>query len=252
MKRTRILALLLAVIVMIMMAIVLLPKSSDTAEKPEEETKKAVVVAKQTIPAYAEITADMVETVEYPESAVAPNAVLDLESAIGCRTLVEISAQETLMSNHLLKAEDVAGGLALLLEDGMRAVSVSVGNVTGVSNLLKVGNRVDIIVAISAPAEDEGENDANTEEKAYEQSETIARMLLENVEIVALDTALLGSPQDDNGNPYYSTVTLAVTPQDAVNLIFAYQEGSVYLIERPQNDNESVTTTPVRIDDIVG
>ncbi len=244
MKRTRILALLLAVVVMIMMAIILLPK--EASNEPVEEAKKTVVVAKQTIPAYAEITEDMVETMEYPQSAVAPNAVLELENAIGCRTLVEISAQELLMSNHLLKAEDITGGLALLLDDGMRAISVSVDSVTGVSNLLKVGNKVDVIVVLNAP------NDGNNANNGNANEESVAKMLLENIEVVALDTALIGNSLDDDGNPYYTTVTLAVTPQDAVNLALSCHEGTVYLIERPQNDNESVPTSPVRIDDIVG
>ena len=244
MKRTRILALLLAVVVMIMMAIILLPK--EQTNEPVEEAKKTVVIAKQTIPAYAEITEDMVETMEYPESAVAPNAVMALEDAIGCRTLVEISAQETLMSNHLLKAEDIAGGLALLLDDGMRAMSVRVDNVTGVSNLLKVGNKVDVIVVLTVPEDEDNENDD------FVNDESVAKMLLENIEVVALDTALIGNSLDDDGKPYYTTVTLAVTPQDAVSLALSCYEGTVYLIERPQNDNESVTTSPVRIDDIVG
>lgn len=244
MKRTRILALLLAIVVMIMMAIILLPKES--ANEPVEEAKKTVVVAKQTIPAYAEITEDMVETLEYPESAVAPNAVLELENAIGCRTLVEISAQEILMSNHILKAEDIAGGLAMLLDDGMRAMSVRVDSVTGVSNLLKVGNKVDVIVVLTASEDDENANDG------LGNDESVGKMLLENIEIVALDTALIGNSLDDDGKPYYTTVTLAVTPQDAVSLAVSCYEGTVYLIERPQNDNESVITSPVRIDDIVG
>ena len=243
MKRTRILALLLAVVVMIMMAIVLL--SNESSNKPAEETMKTVVVAKQTIPAYTEITEDMVETIEYPESAVAPNAVLELENAIGCKTLVEISAQEVLMSNHLLKAEDTEGGLALLLDNGMRAMSVSVDSVTGVSNLLKVGNKVDVIVVLNAPEGDEYTNDGSA---SYESS---AKMLLENIEIVALDTTLTGTPLDSDGNPYYSTVTLAVTPPDAVSLALSCHEGTVYLIERPQNDNESVATSSIRVGNIV-
>lgn len=244
MKRTRILALLLALVVMIMMAIIMLPKES--ASEHVEEAKKTVVVAKQTIPAYTEITEDMVETMEYPESAVAPNAVLELENAVGCKTLVEISAQEILMSNHLLNAEDIAGGLALMLDDGMRAMSVRVDSVTGVSNLLKVGNRVDVIVVL-AVSEDDGE--ANDD---LANNESVAKMLLENIEVVALDTALIGNSIDDDGKPYYTTVTLAVTPQDAVSLALSCYEGTVYLIERPQNDKKSVTTSPVRIDDIVG
>ncbi len=244
MKRTRILALLLAVIVMIMMAIILLPKES--VNESMEEAKKTVVVAKQTIPAYTEITEDMVETIEYPESAVAPNAVSDLENAIGCSTLVEISAQEVLMSNHLLKAEDIAGGLGLLLDDGMRAMSVSVDSVTGVSNLLKVGNKVDVIVVLNAPENVDNENGDLV------NNESVAKILLENIEVVALDTTLIGNPVGDDGEPYYTTVTLAVSPQDALSLALACYEGSVYLIERPQNENESVTTSPVRIENIVG
>lgn len=263
MKRTRILALLLAVVVMIMMAIILLPK--DTEKAQTEEPKKAVLVARQTIPAYAEITEDMLELVEYPESAVAPNAVTDLESAVGCRSLVEISAKEVLMSNHLLKQEDIAGGLALLLDDGMRAMSVRVDNVTGVSNLLKVGNKVDVIVVLEVPEtalpEDEEENAAaepeQTAENPDEEEENDARvvvskMLLQNIEVVALNTALIGTSLDDDGNPGYTTVTLAVLPQDAVSLALACNEGSVYLIERPQNDDAETETDFIKIEDIVG
>lgn len=234
MKRIRILALLIAVAVMIMMAIIFLPK--EQTNKPMEEVKKTVVVAKKTIPAYAEITEDMVETMEYPESAVAPNAVLKLENVIGSRTLVEISPQETLMSNHLLKAEDIAGGLSMLLDSGMRAMSVRVDEVSGVSNLLKVGNYVDVIAVAPNPKEN---------------NEVVANMLLENIEIVALDTALLGNSLGDDGNPYYKTVTLAVTPQDAVKLALSSHEGTVYLIGRSQNDNDNVKTSPVRISDII-
>lgn len=234
MKRTRILALLLAAVLMIMMTIVLLPKSTD--EKQKGETKETVLVAKQPIPAYTELTAEMLETAEYPKNTVAPNAVSDLENAIGCITIADISAQEILMSNHLLEEEDVAGGLALLLKDGMRAMSVRVDEVTGVSNLLKVGNKVDVIVVLATDTT---------------KTEVVSKMLLENIEVVALNTALTGNPVDDDGHPNYTTVTLAVTPQDAVSLALACHEGTVYLIERPQNDDASVGTTAVRIGTIV-
>lgn len=242
MKRTRILALLLAVVVMIMMAIVVLPKN--TAEEAPAEEKKTVIVAKQLIPVYTVITEEMLETVEYPVSVVPANAITDMEAAVGNTTLSEISAKEILMSNHLLKAEDVSGGLALVLEDGMRAMSVRVDNVTGVSNLLKVGNHIDVIVVLNAPVENDDENNND--------SEVVSTMLLQNIEVVALDTLLIGNPVDDEGNPCYTTVTLSVTPQNAVELAYACQEGTVYLIGRPQNDEENIETTSVRVKDIVG
>lgn len=264
MKRTRILALLLAAVVMVMMAIILLPK--DTEKTQTQEPKKEVIVARQAIPAYAEITEEMLEKTEYPESAVAPNAVTDLSEAVGCRSLVEISAKEVLMSNHLLKQEDIAGGLALLLDDGMRAMSVRVDDVTGISNLLKVGNKVDVIVVLEVPEEslpeEEGEENAAPEPEAIPENPDeeapandnvpVSKMILQNIEVVALNTALIGTALDDDGNPGYTTVTLAVLPQDAVSLALACREGSVFLIERPQNDNEEVETTLVKIEDIIG
>ena len=137
------------------------------------------------------------------------------------------------MSNHLLSEGDTAGGLASLLEEGMRAMSVRVDEVSGVSNLLRVGNRVDVITIL-------------TDGKGDEYSE----MLLENIEVVALDTVLVGNPVNDEGLPYYTTVTLSVEPQAAVDLAYACKQGSVYLIGRAQNDEESVRTTQFKIESI--
>lgn len=232
MKRIRILALLLAVAVMVMMAIMMLP--NDAENQPAEE-KRPVIVARQTIPAYVEITADMLETVEYPESTIPANAIVETDAAVGCRTLVEISAQEVLMSNHLLAKDAVSGGLAMALEEGMRAMSVRVDEVSGVSNLLRVGNQVDVIAVLNT-ADDK----------------IVSKMLLENVKVVALGNALAGTPVNGDGVPYYSTVTLAVTPQAAVNLAFACNDGTVYLVARAQNDDNSVSTASVRVENIAG
>ena len=118
-----------------------------------------------------------------------------------------------------------------MLEDGMRAMSVRVDEVTGVSNLLRVGNRVDVIVVLTDAANNK-----------------FSEMLLENIEVVALDTTLTGNPLNDEGKPYYTTVTLSIEPQAAVNLAYAENEGSVYLIGRPQNDEGSASTSSFRIE----
>lgn len=228
MKRKKILALLLTAVVIVIAALFLLPQGTG------KSSKKTVVVANQTIPAYAEITEEMLTTAEYPEDDVPENAVMEIENAVGCKTLVEISTKEMLMSNHLIAGEDVSGGLSLLLDDGMRAMSVLVDEVTGVSNLLKVGNKVDVIAVLPNVNND-----------------MVSKMLLENIEIVALDTTLMGNPVNADGTPYYTTVTLAVKPQDAVKLALCSNQGTVYLMERPQNDAVSVPTTQVKVENIV-
>ena len=255
MKRTRILALLLAVVVMLMMSIILLPQNDN---KEEDVATQNVIVAKQDIPAYTEITEEMLELAEYPENLVPADAVTEMEAAVGNKTLTEISQKEVLMNNHLFSEGDTNGGLALTLDAGMRAMSVSVDSVSGVSNLLKVGNKVDVIVVLQTQKSESTANEAAadgtevTDSGNVTDDGVVSRMLLENIEIVALDSTLEGNPVDESGEPYYSTVTLSVTPQDAVKLAFSSYEGTVYLIERAQNDEEIIETSAVRINDIIG
>lgn len=242
MKRTRILAALFAVLVMIIMAISFLPQEQ---ANEKQDVMKTILVAKLEIPAYTILTEEMLDYAEFPENSVPEQAVSSMEDAVGKTTLTAINEKEMLLNSHLLDTGDTAGGLALLLDDGMRAISMKVDAVTGVGNLLKVGNHVDVIVVYEELIERNNINEIRLE------SRYVSNMLLENIEVAALNTALFGAPLNAEGLPEYETVTLAVLPQDAVRLALAMHEGTVYLVQRPQNDEAYVETKPVRLTDFI-
>lgn len=248
MKRIRILAALFAVLVMIIMAISFLPQ--DQGDSKKEETMQTVVVAKTEIPEYTVLTEEMVECMEFSEDQLPEDTIREIKDAVGKTAMTAISPKEMLLKKNLAEKGDTFGGLSMLLGEGMRAMSVKVDDVSGVSRLLRVGNRVDVITVYEEEVDIMALDETNAELILNEGS-YVSTMLLQNIEIAALGTALSGVPMDEEGNPAYETVTLAIMPQDAVKLALAMHEGTVYLIQRPQEDKEHVDTVPVRLKNFI-
>lgn len=241
--------LIISVILMgVLAGVILLYPSGETKDKPQviEEEKVAVVVANVDIPENTVITDKMLVYAEMPVSAVHPNAINDINSVVGATALANISSKEVILSNHILSAGQKADGLALILEEGQRAMSISVDATTGVSFLMKVGNHVDLIL-VSKQLQDK------YTENGVDQRRNVSKMLLENIEIVALFQALNDAPVDGNGYYQYSTVTLAVTPEQAVKLALALKEGTIYVVLRPQDDETVIEDNyTVTVKDIIG
>jgi len=110
---------------------------------------------------------------------------------------------------------------------GKRAVSISVDSVGSVTNMIKPGNRVDIIGTFRFP-----------EMRGDQAYDTLTLTVLQNVEILAIGNAFRKS--DAAKIRSYSTVTLALTPKEAEMVIFASQKGRLQLILR--NFRESAIT----------
>jgi Flp pilus assembly protein CpaB len=74
-------------------------------------------------------------------------------------------------------------------------------------------------------------------------AETTAKVLLQNVLVLAVGT--IHQRPDDKQALLESTVTLAVTPEQAEKLTLAQEMGTLRLILRPFNDDELVKTSGV-------
>lgn len=293
MNRFRIIAIAAGALLVIAIAILVFGPSGESSDTPTNRSEPAtVVVAVQDIPAYTKITADMVTVKPLAGATAHPNAVTTLDAAVGSWTTADVAAQETLMSNRLTRTEKDSEGtgelsadpgpLALTLDSGQRAMSVKVDDLRGVSNLLRVGNRVDVILVL-----DDQNNDMFTS----------SQMLLENKEVLALNrrlgnddssqansaTSSSQSNSDSSGNSSsssndsssssssdsssstssdssssrstasreYATVTLSVTPDEAVKLALSIDQGKIYLVLRPQEDTDIVSPAPIRISELV-
>lgn len=165
---------------------------------------RMVLVAAQEIPARVTITPQMLARVSRPSSAVDPNAITDPAQAVGALTLITIPAGSGVTSAMVGHPSDV--GLPVRLAPGMRAVSVQIDKVKGVSGLIQPGDRVDVI--------------ADPPKASAEPPPASA--ILRGVRVLAIGDSLeyssaTPSPQEANS----TTVTLEVTPKQADLLVMA-------------------------------
>lgn len=193
------------------------------SEIEKRATPVQVLVASAYIPAGSLLRPDMVEKKSVPESYVSPSAIHDTKEVGGLMTMVPISAGEQILSNKFGIGEET---LSLTLNPGYRAYTLEVNETTGVGNLLRPGNYVDILTRLDS------------------DKRSVVSFVFQNVQVIAVGQRLnwnsnsqTGSTSPDNSG--YSTVTLALTPQQAETLMFL--EGRpLRLVLRGPNDTEIV------------
>ncbi|NLC79132.1 MAG: Flp pilus assembly protein CpaB, partial [Ruminococcaceae bacterium] len=128
-----------------------------------------------------------------------------------------------------------------VVKEGMRAISINVTDVEGVSGMLKPGNHIDLI------AQYETETGA-VDETGIPIKEQAARIILQNVEILAVDAYMTpaGAPSDVG----YTKLTLSVTPEQAIELSFVDNLGTIRAVLRSTLDEEVIEEHSITVDDI--
>jgi len=204
-----------------------------TYEIEQKTTPVGILVASHYISSGSQLKADMVEKKEVPESFVSPSAIHDIREVDGLMTLVPISAGEQILSNKFGASEE---SLAFALNPGYRAYTIEVNETSGVGNLIRPGNHVDIIT------------------KTESNKRDITSFVFQNVQVLAVGQKLdwgkqpkanpgTNSTQGNDLNNEYSTITLAVTPEQSEILMFL--EGHpLRLVLRAPNDNEIISIPP--------
>jgi Flp pilus assembly protein CpaB len=187
----------------------------------------SVVVAKDTIPAGTTITADMLEEKVLPQDAVGEGHVSNVDDAVGRVARQDIAAQEPLLHSKVV-GTSVAGNDAIryIIEPGQRGMAINVKLVTFAGGLVLPGDHVDVLwIPTDSPEGAVG-----------------AQLLVENVEVLAVQQTLVEVPSTVEGTPEAPaasegndrapgsvplsipdsvTVTLMLTPQQAANVFCA-------------------------------
>jgi pilus assembly protein CpaB len=182
---------------------------------------RPVVVAAVDLPLGSTLTESQLKIVPWPATAL-PGGGFDNPQAVAGRVLLtRLVANEPVTGGKLAPA-DTRGLLPLVIEPGMRAVTVRVNEVAGVAGFIVPGSRVDVLV---------------TAEAADSQRHTTT--LLQNVTVVALGQLLEtdGTPKDS-----LSTATLLVSPEQAELLALGSNEGTLQLVMRNFEDRAVVVT----------
>jgi len=201
------------------------------SQAPQQSDMRSVLVAGVDIPARSKITADMLRRSQRSASEVDPDAVLEPKQAIGTLALITIPAGSVITQSRIGRPADV--GLTVRLPRGMRAVSIGIDRVKGVSGLVEPGDRVDVI---AIPPR------MNAHPKAYAIIRGAIVMALGN----QLETA---GATPAPGTQDLTTVTLAVTPGQADLLAMADVNTVLRLALRsPQEPVRSYPTEQLTFD----
>ena len=189
-----------------------------------------VVAAGQDIPARTLITPELLTMETIPQRYFQQSYVLNPADVVGWIALVDIRGGQYLLREML----DQNAGLG----PGERAVSIAVNQVTSVGGNVRPGNRVDVLVS-------------------YEDETGIGTtvMLLQDIEVLAVST-LLPTPEEGGVGPTRflptgelasdATVTLALTPQQAMQLTYMSNfAAEVRLMIRRLDERETPPLEPV-------
>jgi|SaaInlStandDraft_1057018.scaffolds.fasta_scaffold44711_2 pilus assembly protein CpaB len=181
-----------------------------------------VLFASQPVLSGAPLTKNMVQIRTLPSSAVSSDMVKphELIEIMDKAIQREVNRGGPIFHSDFLKAKMEA--LTGILP-GRRLVSVPVSQVTGISGLIKPGDRVDILYSHQVV----GRND----------TKATTEMLIENITVHAtdnktVDTGLVAKQRQK----LYSTLTLLATPTEAAVLTNASREGTLTFLLRSPKD----------------
>lgn len=182
------------------------------------EDSVIVVLANQPIPARTKLTKEMLSAKKLPRTYAFRGSIRTFEEAVGKVTTVPLAAGEPILRS-VLAMEENKSGLSFHIPDGMRALTLSVGEVTGLAGRLKVGDRIDILAFF--PKDVAGSDKVMT--------------VLENIPVLALGKESSGS----KGDKVYNSITLALSPLQAATLSLAREVGKIQVLLRPAHESAS-------------
>jgi pilus assembly protein CpaB len=227
-----------------------------------------VVVARVAIPARTIVSPELVRVQRMPTQAVHPQAVLSLDMALGKVVKSDVVADEEVLSSRLFLQRGESG-LAFMIPEGSRAISVGFTELIGTGGMVSPGDRVDVIGVFEEKLNDQpksGGSNNNTNQNG-DQTTSVATMVLQNVQVLAVaqrlegeDTTkkdqllpvpavpgMKGQPQtppaqvrsEPAPQPSAKTATLAVNPEDALKVVLAESKGQIRLALRQANDKNT-------------
>lgn len=178
-----------------------------------------VVVAAVQIDKKTQLTAQMLKIQQMPAEAVHPDAARSLQAAVGKITDSTLEKGEQILVGKLVKQGTNTGGLAYRIPEGMRAFTIQVDTYSGVGGALRTGDKVDVIAEFDM-----------AQKQSVDKVPT-AIMLLQNKEILA--TSADSGSANSGSKSAYTSITLALSGDDALKLELTVTSGRYRFILRP-------------------
>lgn len=207
-------------------------KEKDVTDIPVISTK-TVVVASQDLSIGAALKEDNLKMAEWPQDILPAGSYSTIEELIDRVIKTELRADEPIL-DYKLAPVGSASGFSAIIPPGMRAVTVAVNVVIGVSGFILPNTRVDILATMSP---------------SVKKEDTSTKTILENVKVLAVDQTF---EQEDDDPITVQSVTLLVTPEEAEKLALATDAGKLQLTLRNGADNSMAATSGIKLKELLG
>ena len=230
----------------------------DTSPKTAVVETAPVVVAKLRIPPRTVMTAEMVDIKQVRKEDKHPNAYSSVNEVVGKTTKQSITAGEDVLSTKFFGDREESG-LAFIIPEGMRAVSVSVSELSASGGMIVPGDHVDIIAIGHASLEKGTEVSPDGRTVTFSEISK-ATVALQNVEVLAIAQELRGTEEattpavvsavtgqeattkekQAQASPSARTATLALTPLQIQRLLLFSDLCELHLVLRPAEDDKEL------------
>ena len=190
-----------------------------------------VVVASTDLTFGTKLDSEHLSLVQFPKEAVPRGSYTSIDSVLGQTSKVFLVTGEPVLASKL---SSVGGGLSVLVRPSMRAISVEVDQVTGVSGFVLPGDRVDVLVTV---------------ENAAGANVAVTKTALQNAEVLAA-----GVTTEEKGKRHITTqtVTLLVDPTGAESVALGLAQGQIHLVLRNPVDTDIVAVDAMNTRTVLG
>ncbi len=200
---------------------------------PETNNYSEVYVASNTLPQKHKIEESDIKISKVPPEYISPFALKDKKDIVGKYAEESIIEGEQILSDRLIDENNFT--LAYKVPEGKRAVSIFIDDQSGVSNLIKPGDFVDVIASFDAEQVEEV--------SSIKKYPRIVKTVLQNTEVLAIGSELDVKP--DENKKTLNTITLAVNIQEAEKLVYISNYSQLRLALRSVGDENTINTSGV-------
>jgi Flp pilus assembly protein CpaB len=223
-------------------------------------TQLPTVVAAVDIPLGTVVTEDMLTTRTLAVTSRETNVLDDTTQGVGKTTRANLTAGQQVHSTDFQNR-----AVPLTVPAGKRAFPVQINELTGVLNLLDVGDNVDLIISLRGdafPVVQVLADGSVTVVSGINPLSVKLPLLLQDIQIIGVLEAPQPAPAEGQAAPVASQkpsitgnnklLVLAVTPAQAEVLLYARTTGTLDAILRPPSDaGQTVETTGVILKTLV-
>jgi pilus assembly protein CpaB len=194
------------------------------------DNEKTIVVATASIAAGNAIRADQIKVIPWGTSVIPQGSFRDVKQVVGRVARNSLTDGEPIFDFSLAKP-DAKSGLASVIREGSRAISVEADEVSGVAGFVLPGSFVDVLISGK-----DGEGSS------------FSKIVLQYVRVLAVEQNTQADPEQPR---VVRAVTLELSPEQAERLGLARTIGKLSLVLRNEFDKRPSQSRGARMDDLM-